>query len=371
MTRAYDAAVIGTEHLDVALDAIPEVPGVREWARARATRIPYHTGLEIGLTTTDEPDWLCRGFVATQAITEIDGKVKAAGKTTFALHLVAAILHGEPFMGYATSPCKTVYLTEQQPAPFREALERAGLLQTGPDLRIVFRREVGHLAWPDLIAALVADATHDGYMLLVIDTLAKLAGIRDENDAAAAAAAMVPLQDAAHDGMAVVVCRHERKGGGSVGESARGSSAFSGDVDVIVQLRRPEGNQPSNRRVIETLSRYTETPEKVVVELVDEGYVLLGEAEAVAIADALRIVSALLGGEFGRLETGVTVDELVEASGLARTTVQRAIRELRKRGEVAESGRGIRGNPYRYSMEKESNRPNSEVRGGMNRKAAA
>jgi hypothetical protein len=43
-------------------------------------------------------------------------------------------------------------------------------------------------------------------------------------------------------GLAVLMLRHERKGGGEVGESGRGSSAFAGAVDVILQLKRPEGN---------------------------------------------------------------------------------------------------------------------------------
>lgn len=55
---------------------------------------------------------------------------------------------------------------------------------------------------------------------------------------------MAPLQDAAHAGLTVIVCRHERKGGGDVGDSGRGSSATWGDVDIILQLRRPEGHQP-------------------------------------------------------------------------------------------------------------------------------
>lgn len=133
-----------------------------------------------------------------------------------------------------------------------------------------------------------------------------------------------------------------------MGESGRGSSAISGDVDVILALRRPEGNQPSTRRVIETLSRYSETPEKVVIELTDDGYVLLGDAEAVALNDGCRIVSALIGAENEQKESW-TVDELVNESELTRATVQRALRELHRRGEVIPSGKGKRGDPFRYA----------------------
>ena len=156
--------------------------------------------------------------------------------------------------------------------------------------------------WSELIAQVADDAKRDGYGLLVVDTLGKLAGIVNENDAGEGARAMTSLQDAAHAGMAVLVCRHDRKSGGEVGESGRGSSAISGDVDVILQLRRSEGNVPKSRRVIESLSRYVETPEKIVIELTDEGFTLLGDDEAVTLADAVRFLSALLHEQFEQKE---------------------------------------------------------------------
>jgi len=325
-----------------------EVPAAASAAPTLAA-IPYCSPLEVAASTADRPEWLVPGYIALQAITELDGKIKSSGKTTWATHLVAAVLDGANFMGQPTTKTRVTYVTEQTQGSFREALSRAGLIGRGDELRLVFRREVGAMRWRDLIAAVVADAKRDGYGLLVIDTLGKLAGIVEENAAGEASAAMLPLQDAAHDGLAVLVCRHERKGGGEVGESGRGSSAISGDVDVILQLRRPEGNQPNTRRVIESLSRYDETPEKVVVELTDEGYLMLGDSEDVALSDALRIVSGLIGGENGQKRKW-TLDELADEGEIPRTNVRRAIRELKARGEVQESGSGKRGDPYRYEV---------------------
>jgi hypothetical protein len=321
--------------------------------------IPYRTPLDIAAHTSESPDWLSRGWVALGAITEIDGKIKSSGKTTFVTHLVASILDGESFLGQPTMTTKVVYLTEQTPGPFRQALARANLLARGQELRIVFRADVASLAWPDLVSRVAEDARADGYGLLVVDTLGKLASIKEENDAGEGGRVMAPLQDAAHRGLAVIVCRHERKGGGEVGESGRGSSAISGDVDVILQLRRSEGNVPKSRRVIETLSRYGDTPEKVVIELTDEGYSLLGEAEAVALADGVRIVSALLGGGNGQK----TIDEMVEESEQSRSTIQRAIRELQRRGEINVEGKGVKGSPQRFSLRESDSAQRLGLRG--------
>src|SRR3990167_5649554 len=197
-------------------------------------QVPYRTALSVAAGTSEHPDWLVSGFVALQAITELDGKVKSSGKTTWATHLVAAILDGDRFMGYATTRTKVVYLTEQTQGSFREALSRAGLIARGDELRIVFRREISAMKWIDLIGAVSSDALRDGYGLVVVDTVGKMAGLLEENAAGEAAAMMLPLQNAAHDGMAVLVCRHERKAGGEVGESGRGSRAISGDGDIIL-----------------------------------------------------------------------------------------------------------------------------------------
>jgi hypothetical protein len=314
--------------------------------------LPYRTALEIAHSTTERPEWIVPGYAARQAITELGGKIKAAGKTTWVTHLVASVLHGLPFLGVQTVESNVVYLTEQSRGSFREALRRADLLDRGDELRVIFRREVAHLPWPDLMAQVARDALGDGYGLIVVDTLGKLAGIREENDAGSAAAAMVPLQDAAHDGLGVIVCRHERKGGGEVGEAARGSSAFGGDVDIILSLRRPEGNQRPTLRELHSLSRYDETPDRMLIDLTEDGYALLGDVDSVAIAEAIRIVSDHLGEQFDLNESGLSVDELTELSELARSTVQRALRQMEREDRITVSGRGVRGNPRKFTLER-------------------
>ena len=143
--------------------------------------------------------------------------------------------------GPADDATNVVYLTEQTPGPFREALTRAVCsARRGAAPRVPGRR-----GW-----RAVAEARRHGGRGREARRLrparrrhlGKLAQVQEENDAGEGGRVMVPLQDAAHAGMAVIVCRHERKGGGDVGESGRGSSAIRGDVDVILQLRRPEGN---------------------------------------------------------------------------------------------------------------------------------
>src|ERR671915_1661943 len=144
------------------------------------------------------------------------------------------------------------------------------------------------MPWLDVSPAAVDKALEVGAGVLFVDTLGQFAGIRGdgENSAGEAHRAMQPLQEAAAKGLAVCITRHERKGGGEVGESGRGSSAFGGAVDIILSIRRAEGNVRPTVRVIESLSRFEETPDKLVIELTPEGYRSLGDATAFAEKEA-------------------------------------------------------------------------------------
>jgi hypothetical protein len=191
-------------------------------------------------------------------------------------------------MGEATSKTAVVYLTEQPERTFRETLRRAGLLDRD-DFHVPFWHDVAGEDWATVVRRAVEYAESVDAALLVIDTMPQFAGLKGdaENNSGDALAAIQPLQQAAavHD-LAVVIVRHDRKSGGEVGDSSRGSSAFAGAVDTIVQMRRAEGNVRSSIRVLSSLSRFDEVPDTRVIELTDEGYVALGSEFAVAEREA-------------------------------------------------------------------------------------
>jgi hypothetical protein len=92
-----------------------------------SSSLKFRTAKEVAQTTPQEVPWKARPWAARGAITEIDGKIKLAGKTTFVFHMVGCMLDGKSFMGEPTAKSKVVCLTEQPPTSFRKVLERAGL----------------------------------------------------------------------------------------------------------------------------------------------------------------------------------------------------------------------------------------------------
>jgi hypothetical protein len=181
------------------------------------------------------------------------------------------------------------------------------------------------------------------------DTLGRFAAFRGdgENSSGEADAAMAPLLQAAATGLAVIVVRHERKAGGDVGDAGRGSSAFGGAADIVVSIRRAEGNGRPSIRAIHALSRFDETPEELMVELTGDGYVALGEAAAVESARVMDAVLATLRLGPG---AGLRMDDLAGETSAHRTTLQTALEELIAAGSVVRTGRGVKNKPYRYTL---------------------
>ena len=117
-------------------------------AKGPAGALRFYTPRELVTLTLPEPDWLIPGFLAVAAITEVDGKIKAAGKTTLSLFMVRAVLDGIPFLGQPTRQARVIYVTEQQKQTFMDALRRAGLSDRGDELFVLHREDLRGGKWP-------------------------------------------------------------------------------------------------------------------------------------------------------------------------------------------------------------------------------
>ena len=106
-------------------------PGIRlDTGGAQAkVELRFRTLREVARDVPSTPPWIAAPWIAAGAITELDGKVKSAGKTTFLTHLSSSVVDGLPFMGRPTKKTAVVYLTEQPPVSFMEAAKLAGLVK--------------------------------------------------------------------------------------------------------------------------------------------------------------------------------------------------------------------------------------------------
>jgi AAA domain len=336
------------EQLKVLTANTPEfiAPPIAEDTQRPTASLPFMTAAELAASTPEHIEWVVRPWIASGAVTMVIGKVKAAGKTTLLTLMARAAIKGEPFMGELTKKTRVVYLCEQPTVSFKQALKRAGLLKSN-QITILFRKDVIGRSWPEVVKETIDQCKRLGAFLLIVDTLSPFAGLSgtSENEAGRALEVLEPLQEATAAGIGVAIAQHERKAGGDVEESGRGSTAFAGYVDVLLSLSRPKGHARSNLRVLKALSRFDETPEELVIELTEDGYIQRGAVRGIAEEDAHAAIVAAVPKV--RSEA-MTMEQLVAATHISRTTAQRATEQLVDMSDLRVTGKGTRGDPKRY-----------------------
>jgi DNA-binding transcriptional ArsR family regulator len=203
--------------------------------------------------------------------------------------------------------------------------------------------------WAETVAQAVLYCHRHGLGVLVVDTLDKWAGQRGdaENNAGSVNEVLEPLQQAASAGLVVVIVAHQRKSIGNFGEAVRGSNALTGAVDVVAELERPRSDvlAGEGKRVLRAVSRFTSTPEELVVALTDDGYEARGDMlTAEADAERERVLGVL-----EQAAVLLTRKQLHEETDLAESTLDRHLKKLEEDELVHKGGAGRRGDPFVYS----------------------
>ena len=269
-------------------------------------------------------------------------------------------MNGEACFGYpAPEPTAVVLLSEEPLSASHEGLRAAGL-NDASNLHILTSFDARGHQWSEIVTAAVQQAVSVSARALFIDTPGPFAGLEgeSENFAGPALAAMTALDEATAAGLSVLMPWHDRKSGGEIGESGRGSSAFAGAVDIILALRKPKGSRDTVR-TIQAVGRFRDLPRELTVELIAlfppstefgvsgkkaiESFRLLTPGEAAdatdegAATDLLRVMPATA-------EDAQTADELAAAAEIAVSTVRRLVGQL----GFEQVGAGHRGDPRRF-----------------------
>lgn len=235
-------------------------------------------------------DWVIGTLAAAGVVTELDGPQKLSGKATFLAHAIAAKLDGLPFMGRRPSQAPScAHRGELGDLPGGVARRRT---LDRDDLHILTREDAFGASWDEVARQARAKVVEVGAELPVGDTLSSLAGLKgdEENRSGGAFTAVRPFQEIASSGAAVIVTRHDRRAGGDVGESGRGTSALSGAMDMIFRLTRLGGDGRVTMRKLDYVGRVRGVPETLIVELTEAGYTVVGTAADVRRQEAHELL---------------------------------------------------------------------------------
>ncbi|HXZ11862.1 MAG TPA: AAA family ATPase [Candidatus Sulfotelmatobacter sp.] len=242
-----DEAFVGSESAAEILATALE--SLRRIGNGQAARAVSHTAAEVCTVASQAVEYIVWPLAPRGMVALLDGPPKTAGKTTLVLTAASAELSERIFLNRATKRARILLVSEEGPRPLSLALSRAELAGES-ELRIIHGFEFAGAPWPQIAAQIERECISHKIDWLVIDTfydVAQLAG-DDENKAGAVAAAVAPIRHIASKlDIPVTLTRHERKSGGEVGESGRGSSALTGAVDSVMLLRRIRGGFDETR----------------------------------------------------------------------------------------------------------------------------
>ena len=299
-----------------------------------------HDGASLASLQLEVPAALCEGLIYRGCSSDLVAEVKG-GKTTMTLGVSRAMINGEPWCGRTTTKSGVLYLSEQSPHSFVPQVARAGLL--GEErFCTIFHRDVLSRSWPEIGEFVLRVATKRGLDAVVVDNLSLWAGIEGdgENDAGVALATLRVIERLTGAGLAVLVLRHARKGGGSISEAGRGSSALAGGFDVLLHLKGE--CQPRRRRLSVTGRVFAEEPPDCVIELDGSGrYRALGSTSAVKRSDSGQSLLALLPMSREQALTEGEIIGLCHEDDIGKSAAQELLREA-LRGECSRPTGGAR-----------------------------
>jgi hypothetical protein len=293
-------------------------------------------------------DWLVHGFIAPGNLTLLTSQGKF-GKTTLISLLLSRRKDGGTVAGLVVKPGKTVVVSEEAEELWTERARQYNFrgqvcFQCKPFRGIPTREE-----WQALIDRILHLRDQHSLDLTVIDPLAPY--LRSENQARGMLEALLPLGALTQRGMAVTLLHHPPKGTTPIGQAARGSSALLGHVDIAIEMRHPGGDPLTRRRRFFALSRHTETPRHLLLELNPEGTDYLPVADmaqddGAAVWEPLRLVLEDAPQKLTRLDI---LDEWPhDFPKPTRNTLWRWLDRAVQSGLIACEGSGRKKDPFRY-----------------------
>ena len=215
-------------------DILPEDVAARVFGKLRDADRPEHRAP----ITTDElldmpqPEWLVDGIFPA-GLSVMFGAPKA-GKSYLALSMAWSIATGRPWFSRNRDrlPQQVLYLAGEGVGDLR--LRAEALLEhtdVHPGGRLAWWPVSLQLSNPTDAARLRLEVEKMDARVVIVDTWARYAGVRDENDAAQTQQAVNALEALTREGVSVVVVHHASKQG-----VMRGSSALAGAVEAAVRV---------------------------------------------------------------------------------------------------------------------------------------
>jgi hypothetical protein len=290
-----------------------------------------------------EIEWDLKPLTAPGRLTLLCARPKL-GKSTFTAHYVARKVLGGEFLGQPLEAAPVLWVSGPEESKY-DIVRRFQELGVGNE-------QIWIYTGLSDIHAIAAKAAEIGAQLVVLDTLGRITGIRGESDNQAwvlwsnEALPVIRESNAAWLGV-----HHARKAGGKDGEAIRGASALFGLVDIAVSLHQGPG---CNQRILAIDGTRFEKPEDLPLELVDGEYRVadfdtFGRGDSDAAVFRTRQVVRVLDDQPAtcpEIAARLSAHEIE----IPQVSLYGYLNELTSEGLAVCAGRGVKGDPQRWSL---------------------
>lgn len=289
------------------------------------------------------PEWVWDGYLSPGSVTLLSAQAKT-GKTTLLAHLLRAMWTEDEFLGQGIRPTPTMILSEEADTMIAGRADSLGYSDMWP---IFWQTLEPEHTWEGDMARIKRFTEDWSTPLIVVDTLSRHWGIDDENDNAKVEKILTPLLAVIRKSHAILLLIHHlRKSGGRGGTASRGAGALIGAVDIIMELSRYGKEEQGTRRNLESFSRFAETPDKLTIELGEDGYRALTQDSTEEKTESGWETKAWLVNNPGWW----TADSIAAASKQPLRTARGALAQLVGQGTAYQKGTGRKNDPYQYAI---------------------
>lgn len=288
---------------------------------------PWRCSVDLVQDVPEETEWLIHDVVPSESIVLTVAR-EGTYKTWLSLDLARAIAEGIPWLGHESQAGGVLYLDAENPGPnFRQRLHAVG----GSLNLHVWRWQ--DPSFPSSLCDPWLKTAAGRFRLIVIDTLKRFMGGRDENSSDDMAEITQQLRELTRYGATIIVLHHATKDKDSPGY--RGSSELGAGVDVVYFVGLNKKGPDKLLTITAAKNRYL--ADKNLVLRIEDGFnkpefqlsdTIQGSSE-VALStelDQLAEVIAELTGSLGRQPNqSEIVARAREIHGKSRPTVLREL----------------------------------------------
>ncbi len=315
-----------------------------EYLQPAASSLQFTTLDELYTEPIEDEDFVVDRLLPMGGISVFSGKPKV-GKTTAIHNMILNISQGEPFLGRKTRKGRVIYFCLEEKRPeVRKRFER--MRACGTEIIICTKIDPDRFE-TDLGCAI---AEFDP-VAVFIDPMARVVRARDFNDYAEMARALERFVDLARNfNVHVQLSHHDGKGGRLGGDGVLGSTAIFGAVDTHLQMAIKDG-----QRTIMTTNRYGDALPETIVNLDKETGIISPQGTLQERGEVTLREKVLTRIDFGE---SLSETEIRKRLGSTAAT-SKMIRILVKEGELLRSGKGGKGDVFKYR--KPEPQPGSEL----------